>query len=193
MIIHFVYSHLNQYGFLIIHLIIRNNWSKYEHSFNHQKQLIQIWMIIHFVYSYLNQYGSDKPNKRSLIDWRFHTYTSIHTYSVRTLKETYDFATNASWLLYFLIILLCFRSLFYDCETMKVFESLFYVMEQRSKNTNKPIKFSSEYMSTRSHINYYIINPWVIIIIIVLINGHVISSITSNHLILTVTERTLYY
>ena len=76
---------------------------------------------------------------------------------------------------------------------MKVFESLFYVMEQRSKNTNKPIKFSSEYMSTRSHINYYIINPWVIIIIIVLINGHVISSITSNHLILTVTERTLYY
>ena len=150
-------------------------------------------MIIHFVYSYLNQYGSDKPNKRSLIDWRFHTYTSIHTYSVRTLKETYDFATNASWLLYFLIILSCFRSLFYDCGTMKVFESLFYVMEQRSKNTNKPIKFSSEYMSTRSHINYYIINPWVIIIIIVLINGHVISSITSNHLILTVTERTLYY
>ena len=57
-----------------------------------------------------------------------------------------------------------------DCGTMKVFESLFYVMEQRSKNTNKPI-----------------------IIIIVLINGHVISSITSNHLILTVTERTLYY
>ena len=50
----------------------------------------------------------------------------------------------------------CFRSLFYDCGTMKVFESLFYVVEQRSKNTNKPIKFSSEYKSTRSHVTYYI-------------------------------------
>ena len=48
-----------------------------------------------------------------------------------------------------------FGSLFYDCGTMKVFESLFYVVEQWSKNTNKPIKFSSEYKSTCSHVNYY--------------------------------------